>query len=208
MTRAPFVVIDGVDGAGKGTQIRLLEQALLARGHRVHVTCEPSDLPVGTLIRSWLRRERTDAVPSWAAMALLFAADRLVHVEHEIQPALDHGEVVLCDRYDASSIAYQSAMRDEDPDAALAWIADLNREALRPDLTLLLDLDPEVAAARRAQRGGEEELLERIELQRRVRAQYAALPRVRPHDRLVVIDAGRSVEAVHADVLGHVLPLL
>ncbi len=204
----PFIVVDGVDGAGKGTQIALLRDALVARGHRVHVTCEPSDLPVGALIRTWLRRERTDAVPSWAAMALLFAADRLVHVQHEIQPALDHGEIVLCDRYDASSIAYQSAMHEHDSEGVLQWIADLNREALRPTLTLLLDLDPEIAAARRAARGGEEELLERIELQRRVRAQYAALPRVRPKDRLVVVDASRTVEVVHEEILGLVLAIV
>ena len=199
-----FVVIDGVDGAGKGTQVALLRDALVGLGHRVHVTCEPSELPVGALIREWLRKERRAHVPSWAAMGLLFAADRLIHVEHEIAPALARGEIVICDRYDASSIAYQSAMNGGS-DEALVWIAELNREARRPDLTILLDLAPEVARDRRAARGGEEELFEKLDLQRKVREQYAKLGRVRPNDRIVTVDAGRAVDAIHAELLAHVL---
>lgn len=199
-----FLVFDGVDGAGKGTQIALLRAVLEARGHVVHVTCEPSDWPIGAMIRRYLRHELTEGVPGWQAMALLFAADRMQHNEHEIVPRLARGEIVICDRYDWSSLAYQSAMRGEDEaeqDRALEWIAVINGQARRPDLTLVLDLDPETAAARRAARGGEEELFERLDLQRRVRAQYAKIPRLRPHDRFVTIDASRTPEEVHAQVL-------
>ncbi len=206
-----FVVVDGVDGAGKGTQIALLRDALVGRGVPVHVTCEPSDWPIGALIRRYLRHELDEGVPGWHAMALLFAADRMQHLEHEIEPRLARGEVVICDRYDASSIAYQSAMRGDDEaenDRALAFIASINDHARRPDLTLVLDLDPEVAAKRRAGRGGEAELLERIDLQRRVRAQYAKVPRVRPHDRIEVLDASRPIADTHAQVLALVTPLL
>jgi dTMP kinase len=203
-----FVVIEGIDGAGKGTQIELLRDALTARGETVHVTCEPSDWPIGALLRGYLRREITAGVPDWSAMALLFAADRLQHVEHEIAPRLARGEIVLCDRYDGSSIAYQSAMRGDDADLALEWIASINDRARRPDLVLLLDLDPELAASRRAVRGGPEELLERIDLQRRVRAQYAKLARVRPHDRIVTIDARPDPAVVHRAILAEVVALL
>lgn len=206
-----FLVVDGVDGAGKGTQIALLRDVLVARGHVVHVTCEPSDWPIGAMIRRYLRHELTEGVPGWQAMALLFAADRMQHLEHEIVPRLARGETVICDRYDASSLAYQSAMRGEDvgeQDRALEWIASLNAEARRPDLTLLLDLDPEIAAHRRAARGNDEEMLERIDLQRRVRTQYAKVPRLRPTDRFVVIDATPSPAEVHAVVLAAVSALL
>jgi dTMP kinase len=199
-----FIVIDGVDGAGKGTQVALLAEALRARGRTVHVTCEPSDHPIGAMIRRYLRRELTESLPAWEAMALLFAADRMQHLEHEIRPHLARGETVISDRYDASSIAYQSAMRGEDADEALEWIAAINAHAQRPDLTILLDLEPELAAQRRASRGGAEELLEKLELQRRVRAQYAKIPRVRPHDRIVTIDASASPAHVHAEILAAV----
>jgi dTMP kinase len=209
-TSGRFIVVDGVDGAGKSTQIELLSRALGERGHRVHVTCEPSGWPVGQLIRRYLRGELTEGVPGWSSMALLFAADRMQHVEHEIEPRLAAGEIVLCDRYDPSSIAYQSAVAPEgaDRDALMRWIAVLNDHARRPDLVLLLDLDPETAATRRARRGGEAELYERLDLQRRIRAQYDKLASVRPRDRVVRVDAGRSVEAIHADMLAAALATL
>jgi len=204
-----FIVIDGVDGAGKGTQIALLRDALVARGHTVHVTCEPSDLPIGAMIRKYLRHELPE--PGWQAMALLFAADRMQHCEHELLPRVARGELVLCDRYDASSLAYQSAMRGDDEaeqDRALHWIATLNEQAARPDLTFILDLDPDVAANRRALRGGAEELLERIDLQRRVRAQYRKVPALRPRDRIEWIDASSAPADVHVRILEAVLTIL
>lgn len=211
MSSGLFLVVDGVDGAGKGTQIGLLREALTARGHVVHVTCEPSDWPIGAMIRRYLRHELTEGVPGWQSMALLFAADRMQHLDHEILPRLDRGEIVICDRYDASSLAYQSAMRGEDveqQDRALEWIAALNAEARRPDLVLMFDLDPEVAATRRAARGNDEEMLERMDLQRRVRTQYRKVPRLRPHDRFVWIDAAPAPADVHLAVMAAVEPLL
>ena len=205
---ARFIAIDGVDGAGKGTQVQLLRDALIARGHKVHVTCEPSEWPIGGMIRRYLRRELTEGLPGWDSMALLFAADRMQHLEHEILPRLARGEVVITDRYDASSIAYQSAMRGESADEALEWIAAINGHARRPDLTIILDVEPEIAAHRRSIRGGAEELLEKIDLQRRVRSQYAKLPRVRPHDRIVTIDASPPADAVHERVLTEVSVVL
>ena len=96
----------------------------------------------------------------------------------------------------------------EEQDRALEWIATLNAEARRPDLVLLFDLDPEVAATRRAARGNDEEMLERIDLQRRVRTQYGKVPRLRPRDRFVFVDASPEPSAVHAVVLAAVEPVL
>src|SRR5262249_5791512 len=146
-------------------QIALLRDAIAGRGRKVHVTAEPSDWPIGLLIRRYLRKELVDGLPDGNAMALLFAADRMQHLKHEIEPRLASGEVVLCDRYDASSIAYQSAMMGGD-DADLEWIAAANGRARRPDLTIVLDLDPDLAAQRRVTRGAESELFERLDLQR------------------------------------------
>lgn len=212
MTGGTFIVIDGVDGAGKGTQVALLREALVARGRAVHVTCEPSDLPIGAMIRKYLRRELEE--PGWEAMALLFAADRMQHCRDEILPRVAAGEIVLCDRYDASSLAYQSAMRglatsdDAEQERALHWIATINDHAARPALTIMLDLHPDLAAERRALRGGAEELLERIDLQRRVRAQYAKIPALRSRDRFEWIDASHAPADVHARILEVVLPLV
>ncbi len=204
--RAPFVVIEGVDGAGKGTQLELLAAALRARGRAVHVTCEPSTLPIGELLRRCLRRELGERTPGPAAMALLFAADRLQHLEQEIEPALASKTTVLCDRYDGSSIVYQAASAG-DP-SLTTFITDVNGRARRPDLTLVLDLDPELAAARREKRGTPQELYDRLELQRRIRAGYLRLSELRPSDRIVVIDASPSAEEVHAKVLAATLAVI
>lgn len=204
MNKGFFVVIDGVDGAGKTTQMALLCTALRARGLRVHETCEPSQWPIGQLIRRYLRHELQDGIPGWASMALLFAADRMQHVEHEILPHLKNDEIVVCDRYDASSIAYQTAMAcqlNEPSEPILKWVASINDYALRPDLTIFLDLAPEVAAQRRMQRGAPAELFEQLSLQKKIRDQYQKLHQVRPHDRNVWIDASASLEHVHQTLM-------
>ncbi|MFI5299394.1 MAG: dTMP kinase [Polyangiales bacterium] len=209
MTRGLFVVIDGVDGAGKSTQTTRLAAALVAKGRRVHVTAEPSALPIGATIREHLRGPRERA-PAWDTMALLFAADRLDHVAREIAPQLAAGVDVICDRYDASSIAYQTATAPAELDrgAVAKWIARVNDRAMRPDLTLLFDLEPDLALARRARRGAAEELYEARAIQLAVRAEYGRLRALRPDDRIVVIDANADADAVHARVLGAITPLL
>jgi dTMP kinase len=209
MARGLFVVIDGVDGAGKSTQVARLAEAMRARGRGVHVTAEPSTLPIGAGIRERLRGRRDEA-PTWDTMALLFAADRLDHVAREITPQLAAGVDVLCDRYDASSIAYQTATAPADLDRGLVaeWIARVNDRALRPDLTLLFDLDPDLALARRARRGGPEELYEARAIQAAVRAEYARVSALRPDDRIVTIDANAEADEVHRRVEAAIEPLL
>ncbi len=204
-----FVVLEGIDGSGSTTQLERLATALGARGLRVHTTSEPTSGPIGVLIRQILQRRiaLADGTPrpfAWSTMALLFAADRVDHVDNEILPALREGTWVLSDRYDLSSLAYQSATSPE-PERVVPWIKSLNSHALRPDLTIVLDVPAEVAAARRGIRGSREELYEKHELQRRLAEVYARAEVLVPGDRVVHVSGVGEVDAVASSVLDAVL---
>lgn len=194
-----FIVLDGIDGSGTTSQGQRLVTALQAAGISARFTCEPSVGPIGRQIRQLLSGSGDETSRSWDTLALLFAADRLDHVEREIRPALDAGITVICDRYDLSSLAYQSATAGEDPGLAsetLAWIRALNQRALRPDLTLVLDVDPDVAEGRRAARGLPPELFERRDLQRRLALLYARAELLVPGDRVLHVDANPELSLV------------
>lgn len=198
-----FVVIEGIDGAGTTTQVarlvdRLRKSKVDARGTR-----EPSDGPVGTLIRQVLAGRVVvpgGRAPGWATMALLFAADRVDHVEAEIEPAIASGAVVVSDRYDASSLAYQSVTSGGGGDAAVKWIATLNQQARRPDLTIVLDVDADLAAQRRQARGEPAQLYEQNEVQRALAVFYKNLSRYLPNDRVVIVPAEDGIDDVAARV--------
>jgi dTMP kinase len=203
-----FVVLEGIDGSGTTTQVSAVARALRAAGHRVHVTGEPSKGPLGTLLRQMLSGRVTLAQAHRAElMSLLFAADRLDHLGSEVEPLLSQGFVVLSDRYDLSSLAYQSATSSEG-EGAVPWIRELNRAARRPELTFVLQVSADVAAARRQERGGPEELFEQAELQARLASIYAASERLVPGDRLVYIDGSRAADEVTAAILASLNPYL
>ncbi|MEM1033951.1 MAG: dTMP kinase [Myxococcota bacterium] len=191
----PFIVFEGIDGAGTTTQVARLAAELRREGRTVHTTREPSDGPVGVLLRRALSGDVD--LGGAAAMALLFAADRLEHVAHEIDPRARDGAVVICDRYDLSSIAYQTATASEAerPDFE-AWVRDLNRYARRPDATVILHVDPAVAAQRRMRRLGAPELYERAALQRELAILYREAERLRPEDRYLHIEGDADEETV------------
>jgi dTMP kinase len=167
VTAGRLIVIEGLDGAGTTTQARRLVAHL---GERAHFTREPSDGPIGTLIRQMLTGGHAipDATLSQGTFGLLFAADRLDHMQREVEPALVAGKLVVSDRWYHSSLAYQGTGADRD------WITQLNSRARRPELTIFLQVRPEVAAARRAAAKRTEELFEAIEMQRAVEAGYKA----------------------------------
>ena len=129
------------------------------RRSRCVLTCEPSTGPIGSLIRQVLQRRLfvPDATGprnfDWSTMALLFAADRMDHLDSTVVPALRAGSVVISDRYDLSSLAYQSVTAHNGSDP-IPWIRQLNAQALRPDLTIVIDVPAEVAEERRRTRGG------------------------------------------------------
>lgn len=192
-----FVVIDGIDGSGTTTQARLLAQALDDPSSSVLLTAEPSQGKGGKLIRELLALGKT---LGGATMALLFAADRTDHVEREILPALKEGRTVVCCRYLLSSLAYHGQATG----LVANWVAEINRWAIEPDLTVVLDVPLTVAAKRRAERDQAPETYENdvtLDLARRA---YRTRIAYSGHTS-VLVDANRPVDAVAADVLDHVM---
>jgi dTMP kinase len=203
MAGGRFVVLEGIDGSGTTTQVARLANRLRAQGVLVRSTREPSDGPVGTLVRQVLTGRVVvpgGRAPGWATMALLFAADRMDHVESEIEPFVAQGGVVLSDRYDASSLAYQSVSSGAAAKEAVLWIRSLNRYVRRPDLIIVLDIPPEVAAERCKTRGDVAQLYDQNEVQRALAEFYRDLAKHMPNERIVVVDASGSVDEVHARV--------
>ena len=198
-----LVVIEGIDGAGTTTQATRLVERLRQQGTAARGTREPSDGPVGTLVRQVLTGRIVvpgGRAPGWATMALLFAADRMDHVESEIEPFVAQGGVVVSDRYDASSLAYQSVSSGAESKEAVEWIRSLNRYVRRPELTIVLDLPAELAAERRRQRGEAAQLYDQSEVQRALAAFYRDLAKHLPKDRIAVVDGSGPVDEVHARV--------
>jgi dTMP kinase len=207
-----FVVFEGIDGAGTTTQSELYGKHLRQKKRLVHVTREPSVGPIGSLLRLVLSRRV--AMPSGKnaeTMALLFAADRLDHVETEVLPLLREGYVVLSDRYDLSSILYQAVSAGVEPSASsdvVAWIRTLNRYARRPHVVVVIDVPPDVAEARRRARGGSAELFEEADLQARLARAYFRAEDVLPGDRVIHVDGAASVDAVHHAIVVALAPIV
>ena len=137
-----FIVIDGIDGSGTTTHSRLLTGFLKGKGYKVHLTSEPSKSEIGILLRKFLKNK--DIPPT--TDALMFAADRDLHYHNEIKRKLDEGFIVISDRYIESSIIYQSLQSDQ---ISIEWVKEINKFAGEPDLTIILDLDPEISLARK-----------------------------------------------------------
>jgi dTMP kinase len=196
-----LVALEGIDGAGTTTQARRLAAALEERGVATHLTREPSDGPVGRLLREILagKHAPTDAT----TLSLLFAADRADHVQREVAPALAAGRVVVSDRWVHSSLAYQGAGEER------AWIAELNKRARRPDLTLFLRVAPEVAADRRAASRDVEELFDALAMQRRVARGYdEVMAELGATDRIEILDGEEAVDRVAERCLALTLALV
>lgn len=195
-----FIVFEGIDGAGKTTQLNRLYKDLTAKGYDIQITQEPSSGPCGILIRQALRGDiNLDA----ATLALLFAADRTDHIEH-IKKALEAGKTVLCDRYLLSSIAYNSDVLSAD------WILQINdvaRRALLPDLTILFDLPVDDALARIDRRGDKKERFEEKEKLQRIREHYLHWAKELP-ERILVIDGSDTSDAISRQLTDLIDPYL
>jgi len=183
-----FICLEGLDASGKTTHSKLLVRKLRKMGLTARYTREPSNGEIGRLIRKMIlkREERTKI----AIEALLFAADRLDHIQREIAPSLARGEIVVSDRYLYSSLAYQGGAGLD-----LDWIEELNKFALKPDLALYIDVPPEVAIKRLS---GEKSVMERLETQRRVREIYLQMVK---DGRIVYVDGNRAIRAVSREIL-------
>lgn len=193
-----FITLEGPDGGGKSTQAPLLAVGLSALGHNVLLTREPGGTGIGDQIRAVLHSLKNTAMHPRTEM-LLLAASRAQLVAEAIRPHLAAGGVVLCDRYADSTLAYQGHGHQLDLDVVRRLTA-FATGGLKPDLTLLFDLEVEEGLRRRAG-GGEWNRLDAYgtDFHRRVRAGYHALAKEEP-DRWVVIDAARPVEVVRKEV--------
>ena len=199
-----FITFEGIDGVGKSTQLDLLERYLVDLGKKVLRTLEPGGTELGQEIRHLLLHRKGDV--SARSEALLYAADRAHHVATKIKPALEAGMVVLSDRYFDSSVAYQGAARELNVDEVRnisLWAID----NLLPDLTVLLDLPADEAMKRRGNKGTEPDRLEReqVEFFERARNEYLKMAK---EARFLVVDASKSPEHIHQQVVGRVSALL
>jgi dTMP kinase len=195
MTRPPFISLDGIDGTGKSTQMRLLAGWLEARGWRVTNCADPGSTPLGDLIRDILLHRRHEMSPM--AEALLFMASRAELLAHIIRPALDASALVLCDRFLLATVVYQGHGGGLDVDSL--WnMGRIAAGRLEPDLTIVLDLPIEQARQRRGRAADRLESRE-IDFHERVRQGFLIEARKQP-DTIRVIDASPVVSEVHARI--------
>ncbi len=194
-----FITLEGGEGAGKSTQIQVVKDYLLTRGNDVVVTQEPGGTSEGQEIRNLLVSGDKD---KWSPLSetLLILADRAAHLERLIRPALAEGKYVVCDRFFDSTRAYQGVAGG----LGLDVIHNLQQPVLSttlPDVTLLLDIDPEKGLRRAQERGGELRFESKtLAYHRTLRNAFLDFAAQEP-DRIFVIDADRDVEAVSADIL-------
>ncbi len=204
-----FITFEGGEGAGKSTQIKLLADFLEDDGIPCRITREPGGTPGAEAIRKLLLEERQPLDP--LAEIMLFAAARADHVKNMIRPALDSGEWVLCDRFIDSTRAYQGAGRTVPPEV----IDQLEKLAIgetRPDLTVILDLDPRTGLSRAKSRRGEQLDADRFEgealaFHQRIREAFREIAKREPA-RCLVIDAAQPVDAIAAGISKHVAAVL
>ena len=184
-----FIVFEGIDGAGLSTQASLLCQWLKNKG-KVLLTKEPTQGLIGGLIKAALKHEwKTDQ----KALQLLFSADRAHHLATEIIPALKNGFIVICDRYILSTLCYGNAEGID-----LDWLRSLNSNFLKPNVTIILDVPPEVSLERMGKSRARVELFEEKEKLNKVRENYLKLRNEFPNT--FVVDATKSIEEVHEEI--------
>jgi dTMP kinase len=193
-----LIVLEGGEGAGKSTHAKFVRDWLAQHGREVVLTREPGGSPLAEAIRELVLREWEEGVDAPTELLLMFAA-RAAHLHAKIRPALEAGRDVVCDRFVDATYAYQGAgrgMRETD----ISALAEMVLGRLRPDLVLVLDIDPEAGAKRVRGRGTANRFDEEaLAFQSRVRKAYLRRA-ARDPKRYVVIDAGRSVDAVQADI--------
>jgi dTMP kinase len=199
-----FITFEGGDGTGKSTQIRALENYLVGRAHSCVVTREPGGTALGNLIRKMLLDVGSHEIASSAEL-FLYLADRAQHVSKVILPAIKAGNMVLCDRFTDSTVAYQGYGRGIDL-SLLRQLNDIADHGVRPDLTFLLDCPAHIGLARTARRQSamgqrQEDRFERekIEFHNKVRAGFLEIARADPM-RFRLVDATRSVEEVTLEI--------
>jgi len=190
MEKGAFIVFEGIDGSGKTTQAKLLQEELKRNGFGVLLTKEPTDGPIGQIIRKGLRGELNFSMKT---IQLLFTADRSYHLETTILPALREGKVVISDRYFYSTIAYGMLELEKE------WLKKINSGFLEPDMVFLIDIDPETSLERLSTSRKAKEKFEDLEKLRKVRGNYLEISR--EYKNFYVVNGNRSAEEIHRDIL-------
>jgi dTMP kinase len=212
MAKGTFITLEGSEGCGKSTQLELLVRRIRALGYRVRATREPGGTPIGEEIRHTLKHSKSNAAMTPEAELLLVNASRAQLVREVIRPALVAGEIVVCDRFYDSTTAYQGYGRGLDL-KMVQTVIDLAVEDVRPNLTVLLTVPPEISELRRAMRQSTLPFMrDRIEeadqeFFRRVDQGFAAVAAAEP-DRVQVVDASGTIDGVCEHVWETVRPAL
>ncbi len=184
MRKGFLIVIEGIDGAGLTTNSLFLAEWLSNLGFNSYYTKEPTKGPIGTCIREMLKRDADPFV-----LSLLFTADREEHVKKEILPKINEGYIVVCDRYIYSTLAYQSVHGVDE-----RFIKKLNRSFPKPDMVILLDIDPSISLIRK---GESKELYEKKEFLEKVRLKFLEIA---SEEGFVVIPSKRRLDLVQNDI--------
>jgi dTMP kinase len=196
MAKGFFIVFEGIDGSGKTTQSKLLFDFFLKKRKKVIWTKEPTDGEIGKLLRNKYLKD----VDLPLVDALLFVADREEHLKTEVIPALTQGKIVISDRYYHSTLAYQQAQGLD-----LRWLLELNKNFIKPDLTIIIDLEPEKAIERieidKNRKIEERKKFEKLEFLKKVRKNFLDLPKILKDERIVVVDGNEEKENVFKAVL-------
>lgn len=206
MRKGLFITVEGTDGSGKTTQIKLMEKYFREKGYEVVLTREPGGTRISEAIRDLvLDPENTDIIP--LTEMILYAASRAQHVSEIIKPDVNAGKAVICDRFVDSSYAYQGCGRGVD----LKLVADVNRVAIDgmvPDITFFLDIDPKVALERRVNSTGADRIeQEKMDFHTRVYNAYKKMAVLYP-DRIKTIDAAESIEKISLQINAYLDELL
>ncbi|PCJ26055.1 MAG: dTMP kinase [SAR86 cluster bacterium] len=194
-----FITIEGIEGVGKSTNIATLTKFLEEKGVEYIVTREPGGTELAEKIRELLLEISEESITELSELLLVFAA-RAQHIEKLIKPALQSGKWVVCDRFTDATFAYQGGGRGLDQ-KIISALQSMVQDELRPDLTIILDLDPETGLERATKRGSLDRFeQEKIEFFARVRQSYLDIAAAEPQ-RCVVVDASKPLEAVKSDLL-------
>jgi dTMP kinase len=195
---AKFIVFEGIDGAGKSTLIKMLNDRMIDQGMKTHLTAEPTKNYIGKHIREILTGQREGHEKTIASLFLADRVDHLAHSEYGIIQYLDKDVNVLCDRYYLSSYAYHV------PHVTLSWVIDANSicaDLRRPDYTFFIDISVEESLRRLTASRAQLERFETLERITQVRANYmAAIDRVKQDENIVIIDGARQIDEVLEDI--------
>ena len=196
MTKGLFITFEGGDGCGKTTQIKLLDEYLRNKGYKTLLTREPGSIGLGEKVREILLNYDGEVSP--VCESFLFLADRAQNVDCIIKPAIEEGTIVICDRHTDSSVAYQGYGRGLDIER-INMLNNIATSGLKPDLTIVLDVDVETSQSRV---GSEKDRMESagIEFFERVRQGYLEIAKQEP-ERVKVVDSKQSIEEIHKQIL-------